>query len=65
MVCAAAGVICQLPPSTLLLVRLGVTVMTAPSTFSCVFSWYLSVLTVNVKSKLPLALCAGAVHAAE
>ncbi len=30
--------ICQLPPSTLPPVRLGVTVMTAPSTFSSVFS---------------------------
>ena len=40
-------------------------VMTAPSTFSSVFSWYLSVSTVNVRSKLPSAVWAGAVHAAE
>ena len=32
---------------------------------SSVFSWYLSVLTVNVRSKLPPAVWAGAVHAAE
>lgn len=65
MVCAPAGLICQLPPSMLPLVFDGVTVMVAPSIFSAVSSCCLSVLTVKVRSKLPLALCGGAVQLAE
>ena len=50
----------MLPP-----VLLGVIVMVAPSTFSAVSNCCLSVLIVNVKSKLPLAVCGGALQLAE
>ena len=50
----------MLPP-----VLLGVIVMVAPSTFSAVSNCCLSVLTVNVRSKLPLAVWAGAVQLAD